>query len=61
MFPTELKGLAVAVPVIAPGILFLLYVPGDKNVKLAIYLAFSVVTLIAFAYAWKRGWTDWLD
>ena len=61
MFPTELKTLAAALSVMAPGILFMLYAPGDKDVKLAIYLAFGVVTLIAFAYAWKRGWMDWLD
>lgn len=56
----ELKML-VAVPVMAPGLLFLLYAPGGENVKLALFGAYGVVIIAAFAYAQKRGWTHWLD
>ena len=61
LLPRELKMLAVVVPVMAPGMLFMLYAPGDENVKLAIFGAFGLVVIAAFAYAQKRGWLGWLD
>lgn len=61
LLPKELKMLAVVVSVMAPGMLFMLYAPGGENVKLAIFGAFGVVVIAAFAYAQKRGWLGWLD
>ena len=60
LLPKELKMLVV-VPIMAPGMIFLLYAPGDESVKLAIFGTYGVVVIAAFAHAQKRGWLGWLD